>query len=330
MTLDELSDSLRFNGIDTSYAVRLAHWVYKKRNSDLSEIPNISKSVKRELSEKYESGLFKPLSIKTSADKTEKYLFRTSEGLNFESVFIPDKKRKTLCVSAQSGCRMGCTFCLTGKFGFRGDLSAGEIINQIISHPYAGDVTNVVFMGMGEPMDNLEAVLKACNIITAEWGLSLSSRNITVSTVGIPQGIIEFLEKSKCNLTLSLHSPFPEERSKVIPVEKKYPFKSIMEDLAQFHKNGIRRISIAYIMIEGMNDTDNHLSALKALVMNSGIRVNLLPYNKIPDSGLIPSSYERMLHFKHNLVVSGISASIRKPRGSDISAACGLLAVNQV
>jgi len=328
MTLDELTDSLQVNGIDSSYAVRLAYWIYKKRISGFSEITNISKTIKAVITEKFETGLFNPVSLKSSKDKTEKYLFKTSDGRKFESVYIPEIKRNTLCVSVQSGCRMGCSFCLTGKYGFNGDLSAGEIVNQIISNPHAGEVTNVVFMGMGEPLDNIEAVLKACSIITAEWGLSIGARNVTVSTVGIPEGITEFLEKSKCNLTLSLHSPFPEERSLVIPVEIKYPFKSILDTLAGSRLKSRRRISIAYIMIKGMNDTDNHLSALKTLLKNTGIRVNLLPYNKIPGSGSIPSAYDRMLHFKHELVISGIPASIRKSRGSDIYAACGLLAAD--
>ena len=154
------------------------------------------------------SGINLPLASVVSKDKSVKYLFRTGTGKEFETVYIPDKKRNTVCVSTQSGCRMGCSFCATAKYGFKGNLTAGEIINQIISIPEAKKVTHVVFMGMGEPMDNLENVLKACKVITAEWGLALSSRNVTVSTVGIMPEVEQFLQRSEYNLTLSLYSPF--------------------------------------------------------------------------------------------------------------------------
>jgi 23S rRNA (adenine2503-C2)-methyltransferase len=325
MTLTELTSNLEVNGIDSAYAIKIAYWIYKKRIGEISEIKNISKGVKEILSEKFYSGLSAPVNIQISKDKSEKYLFRVPDGRSFETVYLPEIKRKTLCVSSQAGCRMGCTFCLTGKNGFSGNLSAGDIINQIISQPHADELTHIVFMGMGEPMDNLEEVIKACNIITAEWGLSLSARNVTVSTVGITSGIIEFLEKSKCNLTLSLHSPFSDERREFIPVERKYPFKDIIDILGVDYLKDRRRISVAYIMIKGINDTELHFKALRDLLYNIRIRVNLIPFNILPGSDYKPSTPERMHYFKHNLIISGISASIRKPRGNDISAACGLL-----
>jgi 23S rRNA (adenine2503-C2)-methyltransferase len=221
---------------------------------------------------------------------------------------------------------MGCPFCATGKYGFHGDLQAGEIINQVISLPEADRINHVVFMGMGEPMDNLGNVLKACKILTAEWGLALSPGNITVSTVGIRPAITEFLEKSKCNLTLSLFSPFSEERKEVIPIEKIYPAVEIVGLMKTFPVRKRRRLGIAYIMIQDINDTDRHLEALKAEFCDSRLTINLLPYHPFRDDLNISSSPERMQHFKHELIVSGISASIRKSRGEDIYAACGLLA----
>jgi 23S rRNA (adenine2503-C2)-methyltransferase len=221
---------------------------------------------------------------------------------------------------------MGCPFCVTGKYGFRGNLSVQDIINQVISIPESGTITHVVFMGMGEPMDNIDNVLKACNILSAEWGLAISQRNITVSTVGITAGVEIFLTHSNCNLTLSLYSPFPEERYRAVPAEKKYPAGQIIDMMKNYPVLKKRRMSIAYVMISGINDTDRHLEGLISLLRQSKIRINLLPYHSIPDDENASSSVERMQHFKHQLVISGISASIRKSRGSDISAACGLLA----
>jgi len=221
---------------------------------------------------------------------------------------------------------MGCSFCVTSRYGYRGNLTAGEIVNQIIAIPHSSNVTHVVFMGMGEPMDNIGNVLKACKIITSEWGLAISSKNVTVSTVGIMPGIERFLSESECNLTLSLFSPFPGERKKMVPVESKYPVGSIIKLLKSYPLKKKRRLSLAYIMIKDLNDTDRHLEELKDILADSSIRINLLPYHA-PDEQYSASSPERIQFFKHNLIISGISASIRKSRGADISAACGLLAI---
>jgi 23S rRNA (adenine2503-C2)-methyltransferase len=221
---------------------------------------------------------------------------------------------------------MGCPFCATGNYGYYGNLSVRDIINQIISIPEAGKVTHVVFMGMGEPMDNLKNVLKACNIITAQWGLSIGVRNVTVSTVGILPAVKDFLEGSGCNLSLSLYSPFPEERLKIVPAEKRYPSGTIIDLMKGYTSGKRRRMTVAYVMIKGINDSDGHLKELKRLIGNSGIRVNLLPFHRIPGSTNESSAPGRIQFFRHDLVISGISASIRKSRGEDVSAACGLLA----
>jgi 23S rRNA (adenine2503-C2)-methyltransferase len=222
---------------------------------------------------------------------------------------------------------MGCSFCVTAKYGYRGNLTAGEIVNQIIAIPQSEKVTHVVFMGMGEPMDNLENVLKACKILTAEWGLAISARNVTVSTVGILPAVEQFLKNSDCNLTLSLYSPFPNERKRMVPAENKYPVNTIINLLKNFPLKKKRRLSVAYVMMKDLNDSDRHLEELKSILTGSSIRVNLLPYHFVPDDKNSSSSAERMQVFKHNLIVSGVSASIRKSRGEDISAACGLLAI---
>jgi 23S rRNA (adenine2503-C2)-methyltransferase len=323
MTADEIQT---LAGCDSSVSISISNSIYKKRIDDIYLFPGIPKRVKEELNNKSYPGLYKPAASQKSSDGTIKYLFRNEQGLEFETVYMQDNKRNTVCISSQSGCRMGCPFCVTGKSGFRGNLAVQDMINQIISLPEAGRVTHAVFMGMGEPMDNIDNVLKACNILSAEWGLAISRRNITVSTVGITSGVERFLERSECNLTLSLYSPFPEERYMAIPAEKKYPACEIIDIMKKYPAGRKRRMSVAYIMIRDINDTDRHLDGLRRLLKKSRIRINLLPYHSIPGDDNIPSSFARMQHFKHELVISGISASIRKSRGTDVSAACGLLA----
>ncbi len=328
LTADEIYSLIGKSDYTVDHALKISNSIYKKRISSISAIPGIAKKLKNELKADSAIGFFPPVASELSADKTVKYLFVTVAGRKFETVYIPDNKRNTVCVSSQSGCRIGCPFCVTGNYGFHGDLTAGEILNQVLSIPYAGKITHVVFMGMGEPMDNLENILKACNIMTAQWGLAISPRNITVSTVGITPGIEKFLACSECNLTVSLFSPFFEERMRIVPVEKKYPVEDIIRMMKDFPLRKKRRLSLSYVMINDLNDTDKHLEELIKLIKGTEIRINLLPYHSVSGEKNVSSPQERLIYFKHSLVTSGISASIRKSRGSDISAACGLLAAN--
>jgi 23S rRNA (adenine2503-C2)-methyltransferase len=322
----EMHDFIKDEGFSHEHALALSNAIYKRGTESFSSVPKIPKKLIEFLSSCAATGVYNPVTSEKSVDGTIKYLFKNRNGLHFESVFIPDGKRNTVCVSTQSGCRMGCPFCVTGKYGFHGNLDAGDIVNQVIGISEAKTVTHVVFMGMGEPMDNIENVIKACGILSAEWGKALRQVNITVSTVGITPGVRQFLEKSGCNLTLSLFSPFPDERRMVVPAETKYPANSIIDIMKSYPPGKKRRLSVAYVMISGVNDTDRHLSGLKELLGGTGIRVNLLSYHRIGNEESRSASVERMMYFKHNLVTSGISASIRKSRGADISAACGLLA----
>jgi 23S rRNA (adenine2503-C2)-methyltransferase len=260
----------------------------------------------------------------TSADGSEKYLFRNSSGLEYETVYIPDAKRHTVCVSVQSGCRMGCRFCATGLSGWKGNLSPAEIISQVISLPY--EATHVVMMGMGEPGDNPDEVIKACTILTAQWGLAIGKSRVTVSTAGVTPFVMRLIRETECNITLSLYSPFPGERVEVIPMEGKWPFKDTVDLLRKARLRRGRRISLAYVMISGKNDTGRHLDELKRLLSGTGIRVNLLPYHPLADGDYHSSDAETMMKFKHSLVTSGIEASVRRSRGGDIEAACGMLA----
>jgi 23S rRNA (adenine2503-C2)-methyltransferase len=328
LAADEILELIGASEFTYSHSLQISNGLYKKKITDIQQIAGIPKSLKHKLSEIAVTGLFSPRKSVVSTDGSVKYLFRTETDKVFETVYIPEKKRNTVCVSTQSGCRMGCSFCATAKYGFKGNLTTCEIINQIISIPKSAEITHVVFMGMGEPMDNLENVIKACRILTSEWGLSISAKNITVSTVGVFPEVEQFLMRSECNLTLSLFSPFADERRKDIPAERAFPAAGIIEIMKKFPVKNKRRLSIAYIMIRDINDTDNHLQELKSILKDSIIRVNLLYYHSVQNDQNCSSSPDRMQYFKHNLIVSGISASIRKSRGEDISAACGLLAAN--
>ena len=330
LTADEIHELIGPLEFTFRHSLQISNGLYKKRISDIRQIAEIPKNLKLKLFDIAVTGLFPPASSSISTDGSVKYLFRSEEGKVFETVSIPDRRRNTVCVSTQSGCRMGCSFCATAQYGYRGNLTAGEIVNQIISIPHSGDITHVVFMGMGEPMDNLENVIKACRILTSEWGLAISSKNITVSTVGIMPEVKQFLLRSECNLTLSLFSPFSIEREKVVPAERLNPSKRILELMKTIPVKRRRRLSIAYIMIDNINDTDAHLQELKTILRDSVIRVNLLSYHPVRNDQNCSSSKERMQYFKHSLVVSGISASIRISRGTDISAACGLLAARDL
>lgn len=309
-----------------SQANKISNHIYKKKIKDFSLIPDIPKRLREMLNGIFSISLLSPADRITSSDGAVKYLFINESGLKFETVFIPDGKRNTVCVSTQSGCRMGCPFCATATYGFHGDLSSGDIINQVLGIPESEKVNHVVFMGMGEPMDNFNNVLKACRIFTAEWGLALSPANITVSTVGITPAIRDFLEESSCNLTLSLFSPFSAERRKLIPVDKIYPAEEIIGMLKTVPVKKKRRISVAYIMIDGLNDTVRHLEELKKILFNAGIRINLLAYHPSGKDEFLPSTDEKMNYFKNELNAAGISSTIRRSRGKDIYAACGLLA----
>jgi 23S rRNA (adenine2503-C2)-methyltransferase len=323
---DDIGSFLEDEGSDSKYAEVIATNFYRRGISNFDRMVNIPKPVRNILSSLLTTGLFVAAEHQTSSDRSVKYLFRANDGCEFETVFIPEGKRMTVCVSSQSGCRMGCPFCITGNYGFRRNLTAGEILNQVISLPEARKVTHVVFMGMGEPLDNLEEILKACRIFTAQWGLALSPRNITVSTVGIKDGVKRFLNESDCNLTLSLFSPFPEERNSVVPAENANPANEIVEVIKSYITVKKRRFSVAYVMISGVNDTDNHLNGLKALLAGTSIRVNLLPYHHTGGDKYSSSDISRMNYFRQELFLSGISASVRRSRGADIAAACGLLA----
>lgn len=326
LTPEEIFLEIGSSGFTMDHALKISNQLYKRKTVSFSGLKNIPSKLKEMLVSDFETGLYPASACYRSEDDTSKCLFITGDGRKFETVHIPDKKRNTICVSSQSGCRMGCPFCQTGKYGFHGNLSASEIINQVLSFPVESQVSHVVFMGMGEPMDNLENVLRACHVLTAQWGTSISPRNITVSSVGIKPGIERFLAETECNLTVSLFSPFFEERRRIVPIENRYPVGEIIEIMKNLPIKKKRRLTLSYVMIKDLNDSDSHLHELTGMLKKSGIRINLLPYHSISGDIYESCPSERMQYFKHNLIISGISASVRRSRGSDISAACGLLA----
>ena len=329
-TLEELREIAASLGLPKFVASQVADWLYKKNISSIDEMTNLSKKARELLKGKYELGLRKPAKVQESVDGTKKYLFATDDLKFVEAAYIPDNDRATLCVSSQVGCKMGCLFCMTGKQGFQGQLSAGEIINQIHSLPEKEKLTNVVYMGMGEPFDNLDEVLKSIEILTSDWGYAWSPRRITVSTIGIVPAIKTFLDRSEAHLAVSLHSPFEEERRSLMPIEQVYSLPSVMKAIRDFDWGRQRRISFEYIMFKGINDSRAHINKLVNLLGGMRTRLNLIRFHPIPDTPLEGTDDSRIMEFKDELNRRGILTTIRASRGQDIYAACGLLSTKEL
>lgn len=329
-TLARLEEIVREEGAPKFVARQIADWLYKKEITSISEMTNLSKKLRAALEEKYVLGLQPPVSVQESSDGTKKYLFKAGTHGFIESAYIPEKKRATLCISSQVGCKMGCLFCMTGKQGFQANLTAGEILNQLRSLPEKEKVTNLVYMGMGEPMDNLEAVMQSLEILTAEWGFARSPRKITVSTIGIVPAMRHFLEKSTCHLAVSLHTPFEEERNRIMPVNHKYPVEAILSELKKHAFDRQRRVSFEYIVFAGFNDTPRHVKELARLLNGIKCRINLIRFHPVPDTPLKGTDETRLQQFKDALNAKGIVTTIRASRGQDIDAACGLLSTKEI
>ena len=307
---------------------QLAQWIYGKRVRTLGEMTNLSKTGRERLSGSCEVGVARPLGAAVSSDGTKKYLFPVNGNPDnaVEAVMIPDGDRKTLCVSSQAGCRMGCKFCMTGRQGFHGNLSAADILSQFLAVDEAAELTNAVFMGMGEPLDNWEEVKKVIEVLTAPWGYGWSPKRITLSTIGVIPSLKRFLDECRCHLAVSLHDPFPEERLALMPAQKAFPLSDVIALLRRYDFSGQRRVSFEYTMFAGHNDTPRHADALLRLLHGLECRVNLIRFHRIPDFPYGTSSQQAMEAFRDRLARGGITATIRASRGEDILAACGLLA----
>lgn len=324
-TLSELSAIVAEEGLPAYSAKQIAGWLYNRGVTEIAGMTDLSLKARTTLEERYQVGLEAPAEESLSSDGTKKYLFRVLNERYIETAFIPDRERATVCVSSQSGCRMGCRFCMTAKQGFQGNLSSNEILNQFRSIPEYLSLTNIVYMGMGEPLDNMEEVLKSLEILTSPWGYGWSPTRITVSTVGIKNMMQTFLDSTKCHLAISLHSPFDNEREALMPVQKSHPVKEVLDIVRSFDFGGQRRVSFEYIVFKGMNDTPRHVTEMARILNGIRCRVNLIRFHAIPGSEFTSPGMTEMIKFRDLLNNKDIIATVRSSRGEDINAACGLL-----
>ena len=310
-------------------AKQIARWLYDKHATTIEAMSDLSVRHRALLAETYEVGFTAPEKVSISADGTKKYLYRTSQNHFIESAYIPDGDRATLCISSQAGCRMGCRFCATGRQGLQHSLSTNEILNQIESLPERERLTNVVFMGMGEPLDNLDSLLPALEVLTSAWGFGWSPTRITVSTAGVASRLERFLEATQVHLAVSLHNPFPHERAEIMPIEKAWPIREVVEILRRYDFTHQRRVSFEYIVMSGLNDSPRHIRELCRLLDGIKCRINLIRFHKIPGSPYFSPDDRAMIAFRDALTAKGIHTTIRTSRGEDIQAACGLLSTAQ-
>lgn len=324
-TLVELQQIVANLGMPRFAAKQIAAWLYDKRVTRIDEMTNLSLKHRELLKEGYEVGVSAPVESMRSVDGTVKYLFKTPMGNFIESVYIPDDDRATLCVSSQVGCKMNCLFCMTGKQGFQANLNANQILNQIFSIPESRTLTNVVFMGMGEPFDNLDEVLKALEVMTADYGLAWSPKRITVSSVGLKKGLERFLQESDCHLAISMHSPLPQQRRELMPAEKAFSIADVVEVLKKYDFSKQRRLSFEYILFKGVNDSLVYAKEIVKLLRGVDCRMNLIRFHAIPNVPLEGVDMEQMTAFRDYLTQHGVFATIRASRGEDIFAACGML-----
>ena len=325
MTLPELKQVAVSLGMPSFAGGQMAKWIYTQHVSSIDEMTNISKANREKLNEHYQIGCAKPIDAQHSKDGTIKYLFPvvTTAGADsapvatkfVETVYIPEDDRATLCVSCEVGCKMNCLFCQTGKQGFEGYLTATDILNQIYSLPERDKLTNIVFMGQGEPMDNLDNVLRATEILTASYGYAWSPKRITVSSVGLKDKLKRFLEESQCHVAISLHSPLHEQRQELMPAERGMAIEDIVELLRNYDFSHQRRLSFEYIVFGGLNDSKAHAQAIVRLLHGLECRVNLIRFHQIPHVPLHGASEEKMESFRDYLTQHGIYTTIRASRG---------------
>lgn len=324
-TLYELQQITLQLGMPRYTAKQIASWLYDKKVRSIDEMTSLSLKNRELLGKRYKVGASVPVNEQRSVDGTIKYLFQACSGNFVETVYIPEEERATLCVSSQVGCKMNCLFCMTGKQGFATNLTTNQILNQIYSVPERDALTNIVFMGMGEPMDNIDNVLKAIEILTADYGYKWSPKRITVSTVGLRKGLERFLQESECHLAISLHNPFPDQREELMPAEKAYSILDMLEKLRNYDFSHQRRLSFEYIIFKNLNDSQRYAKELVRLLKGIKCRVNLIRFHTIPNVPLEGASMETMISFRDYLTQHGVFTTIRASRGEDIFAACGML-----
>ncbi len=325
MTLSELQSVVKNLGMPGFAAKQIASWLYDKQVTSIDEMTNLSLKQRELLKEEYEVGGSDPVEAMRSVDGTIKYLYNVGDGHYVEAVYIPDEDRATLCVSSQVGCKMNCKFCMTGKQGFSANLTAHQILNQIRSLPERDKLTNVVMMGMGEPLDNLDEVLKALEILTSSYGYGWSPKRITLSTVGLRKGLQRFIEESDCHLAISLHTPIAAQRAELMPAERAFSIVEMVDLLKKYDFSKQRRLSFEYIVFKGVNDSLVYAKELARLLRGLDCRINLIRFHAIPEVELEGAEMETMTAFRDYLTSHGLFSTIRTSRGEDIFAACGML-----
>ncbi|WP_199563538.1 MULTISPECIES: 23S rRNA (adenine(2503)-C(2))-methyltransferase RlmN [unclassified Oceanispirochaeta] len=328
-SLEDIKEICSSLGMPKFTAAQITDWLYKKRVSSIEEMTNLSKKNRELLESDYYVGRTEPVDQQKSTDGTIKYLFSVENNLHIEAVYIPDNDRATLCISSQVGCKRSCSFCMTGKQGLQGQLSSAEILNQIFSLPEFETLSNVVYMGMGEPLDNLEAVMKSLEVLTAEWGLAWSPKRVTLSTIGIVPALEQFLERSQVHLAVSMHDPFADERESFMPVQKVYPIANVIKTLKRYDFSKQRRVSFEYILFKGINDSREHADEVVRLVNGLKCRLNLIRFHSFPGAPFDGSDDQAIFKFQDRLKAKGITCTVRASRGQDILAACGMLSTEK-
>lgn len=330
-SLNEIENILSLFDAPKYRAKQITNWLYSRRVKTIDEMSDLPVMLRNKMKkEGYEVGRSEPYEMLRSSDGTEKYLFKTVDGGFVETVYIPDRDRATVCVSCQVGCKMNCLFCQTGKQGFHGNLTVSDILNQIFSLENSDKVTNIVFMGQGEPFDNLDNVMSALDVLTSSWGVAWSPKRITVSTVGLKKNLKRFLDESNCHLAISLHTPYHKQRLELMPAERQFTIEEIVNMLRGYDFNHQRRLSFEYIMFSGLNDDITAAKELVKLLHGLECRVNLIRFHKIPNVELYGCEHETMIRFRDYLTNHGVFTTIRASRGEDIFAACGLLSTAKI
>lgn len=325
-TEHELNELIHELDGQNSKIKELSKAIYKKSTYNINEIINIPLKVRQALSEKYSIDVYPPVKESQSSDGTRKYLFENKHGQQFESVYMPGAKRNTLCISTQSGCRMGCKFCLTGKIDFNGNLSASDILNQYLSIPVKDKVNRIVLMGMGEPFDNFVEIKKAVEIFTSQWGVAFGASNITLSSVGLHHPLKEFINEPFCNLAISLNNPFSDERKLLMPIETSNPIDKTIEMIKTKPLIKPLRISFEYVALSNNNISEKHAQEIATLLKDINCHLNIIPWNCHDNPSFDSPTEIELNDFISCLTKNGIRCTVRQSRGRDIGAACGQMA----
>ncbi len=319
------------NGFKKFNATQVFQWLYRQKVTSFDEMTNLSLKLREWLKENYSIERLEVLRLQVSRDGTRKYLFRLSDGSSIESVLMHYDYGDTICVTSQVGCNMGCTFCASGLLKKQRDLTSGEMTLQVLEvqrdvETLGVRVSHIVVMGTGEPFDNYDNVLQFCRTVNHDLGLGIGARHITISTCGLVPGIMRFADEHvQYNLAISLHAPNNELRSRIMPVNRRYPLEKLMEALRYYCSKNNRRLSYEYILLKGVNDTDECVSQLIELTREFDVYVNLIPYNTVDEHGYVSTDYKTAMELYNRLMKNNVRCTLRQKHGDDIDAACGQL-----